>query len=167
MVSSRHWQVLKDKAATIVDRQGFEHVEETALDPLFWARVREILSFTKPIYHMIRFADTDKPVIGEVYEQMDSMLGQIKDVVKDNDPNLYAMIHDCVCARWNKLNVPLHALAYILVPKYYSPSWLDQPAPGGGVKIKPHIDLEVQEGYMKALDKLVPTGRSVLDCALN
>ena len=105
---------------------------------------------------MIRFADIDKPVIGEVYEQMDSMLGQINDIVKDNDPNLYAMIHDCVCTRWNKLNVPLHALAYILMPKYYSPSWLGQPAPGGGVRIKPHTDLEVQEGYMKALDKLVP-----------
>ena len=65
------------------------------------------------------------------------------------------MIHDCVCARWNKLNVPLHALAYILMPKYYSPSWLGQPAPGGGVRIKPHTYLEVQEGYMKALDKLV------------
>ena len=72
-------------------------MEETALDPLFWARMREIVSFTKPIYNMICFADTDKPVIGEVYEQMDSMLGQIKDIVKDNDPNLYAMIHDCVC----------------------------------------------------------------------
>ena len=95
---------------------------------------------------MIRFSDTDKPVIGEVYEQMDSMLGQIKDVVKDNDPNLYAMIHNYVCARWNKLNVPLHALAYILMPKYYYPSWLGQTAPGGGVKIKPHTDPEVQEG---------------------
>ena len=51
--------------------------------------MREIFNFTKPIYSMIRFADTDKPVIGEVYEQMDSMLGQIKDVVKESDPNLY------------------------------------------------------------------------------
>ena len=66
------------------------------------------------------------------------------------------MIHNCVCTWWNKINVPLHALAYILMPKYYSPSWLGQPAPGGGVRIKPHTDLEVQEGYMKALDKLVP-----------
>ena len=86
---------------------------------------------------------------------MDSMLGQIEYVVKENDSNLYSMIHNCVCALWNKLNVPLHALAYIFMPKYYSPSWLGQPAPGGGVRIKPHTNLEVSKGYREALDKLV------------
>ena len=56
----------------------------------------------------------------------------------------------CVCAWWND------ALTYILMPKYYSPSWLGQLAPGAGVRIKPQTDPEVQEGYMKVLDKLVP-----------
>jgi hypothetical protein len=60
-----------------------------------------------------------------------------------------------VVKRWDNLNVPLHALAYVLTPKYYSSSWLAQPTPGGGERRKPHIDLEVQNGYMLALDKLV------------
>eukprot|EP00253_Pinus_taeda_P030171 PITA_30171 len=72
-------------------------LKEAALDGIFWASVRQVLDFTKPIYHMIRFADTNKPVIGEVYEQMDTMLGQIKDIVHNNDPDLYKLIHDCVC----------------------------------------------------------------------
>ena len=59
-------------------------VEEAALDGQFWTSVRQVLDFTKPIYHMIRFADTDKPMIGEVYEQMDTMLGEIKDIVHKN-----------------------------------------------------------------------------------
>ena len=58
--------------------------------------------------------------------------------------------------RWDKLNVPLHVLAYVFTPKYYSPSWLAKPTPGGGVKRKPHTDSEVQVGYMQAIDKLVP-----------
>ena len=58
-------------------------------------------------------------------------------------------------SRWDKLNVPLHALAYVLTPKYYSPSWLNKPAPGGGVRKKPHTDPEVHGGYMAAIDKLV------------
>jgi hypothetical protein len=131
-------------------------VEDTVLDGHFWQQVRYILQFTKPIYIMIRFADTDRPVIGEVYEQMDSMLGQIKDIVEPKDAILYDHIHKLVVKRWDNLNVPLHALAYVLTPKYYSSSWLAQPAPGGGERRKPHTDPEVQNGYMVALDKLVP-----------
>jgi hypothetical protein len=51
--------------------------------------------------------------------------------------------------------LPLHALAHLFTPKYYSPSWLAQPTPRGGVRRKPHMDPEVQNGYMLALDKLV------------
>ena len=131
-------------------------MEEAALDGQFWTSVRQVLDFTKPIYHMIWFADTDKPVIGEVYEQMDNMLGQIKDIVHNKDPDLYKMIHDFVCVRWNKLNLPLYCLAYILTPKYYSTSWLGQPAPGGGIRTKPHLDPEVTSGYLQALEKLIP-----------
>ena len=105
---------------------------------------------------MIWFADTDRTVIGEVYEQMDNMLGQIKDIVEPKDAILYDHIHKLVVKRWDNLNVPLHALAYVLTPKYYSSSWLAQPAPGGGERRKPHTDPEVQNGYMLALDKLVP-----------
>ena len=52
-----------------------------------------MLQVTKPIYNMIRFADIDQPVIGEVYEQMNSMLGQIKDIVELKNAILYDHIH--------------------------------------------------------------------------
>jgi hypothetical protein len=103
---------------------------------------------------MSRFVDFDRPVIGEVYEQMDNMLGQIKDIVEPRDQNLYDFISIEVEKRWEKLNIPLHALAYVLTPKYYHMSWISIPAPGGGVKRKPHQDLEVQTGYMQALEKM-------------
>jgi hypothetical protein len=34
----------------------------------------------------------NSPIIGEVYEQMDSMLGKIKDIVDPRDVNLYNQI---------------------------------------------------------------------------
>ena len=105
---------------------------------------------------MIKFADSDRPVIGEVYEQMDSMLGQIKDIVEPRDITLYNYIRAEVENRWEMLNVPLHALAYVLTPKYYHPSWLSTPAPGGGSRRKPHQDQEVHQKYMAALSKLIP-----------
>jgi hypothetical protein len=68
---------------------------------------------------MIRFADSDRPIIREVYEQMDNMLGQIKDIVEPRDQILYDFISIEVEKQWEKLNIPLHALAYVLTPKYY------------------------------------------------
>ena len=46
-------------------------------------------------------------------------------------------------------------MSLLLTPKYCSPSWLAQLAPGSGVRRKPHIDPEVQDGYILALDKVV------------
>ena len=105
---------------------------------------------------MIWFADLDWPVIGELYEQMDNMLGQIKDIVQPRDVTLYDIICIEVEKRWEKLNIPLHALAYVLTPKYYHISWLVSPILVGGVKRKPQQDPEIQVGYMQTLDKVVP-----------
>ena len=150
MVMSDEW----DEIST--DRDGMDAAKDTVLDSHFWAQVKFVLQFTKPIYNMIRFADSDRPVIGEVYEKMDNMLGQIKDIVELRDHNLYDFISIEVEKRWEKLNIPLHALAYVLTPKYYHTSWLSTPAPGGGAKRKPHQDPEVQSGYMQALEKMYP-----------
>jgi hypothetical protein len=145
-----------DRATSVSERSDFQEVEDIVLDGHFWQQVRNILQFTKPIYIMIWFAYIDRLVIGEVYDQMDSMLGQIKDIVQLKDAILYDHIHKLVVKRWDTLNVPLHALVYVLTPKYYSSSWLSQSAPEGGERRKPHTDPEVQNGYMLALDKLVP-----------
>ena len=138
------------------DTDGANVVKDTVLDSYFWSQVKYVLQFTKPIYYMIKFADSDRPVIGEVYEQMDSMLGQIKDIVEPRDTTLYNYIRVEVQNRWEMLNIPLHALAYVLTPKYYHPSWLSTPAPGGGSRRKPHQDREVHEKYMAALSRLIP-----------
>ena len=81
--------------------------------------------------------------------------GHIKDILEQKDPILYDHIHTHVVKRLEHLNVPLHALAYVLTPKYYSQSWLAKPTHEDGVRRKPNTDLEVQVGYMAAIDKLV------------
>ena len=99
MVSSESWQVLKDRATSTSDKDDFQEAKDTILDGQFWASVKFVLQFTKTIYHMIRFEDTNKSVIGEVYEHMDSMLGKIKDIVELKDPILYDHIHTHVVKR--------------------------------------------------------------------
>jgi hypothetical protein len=68
--------------------------------------------------------------LGEVYEHMDSMLGLIKHIVEPRDVNMYNLIRVEVENRWEMLNIPLHALAYVLTPNYYHVSWLSTPTPG-------------------------------------
>jgi hypothetical protein len=92
-----------------------------------------------------------------MYGQMDTMLGWIKDIVQRRDVNLYNHICREVERWWEKPNISLHALAYVLTPKYYHISWLAALAHGGEVKRKRHQDPKVQVGYMQALDKLLPT----------
>lgn len=57
------------------DIDGANAVKDTDLDSYFWSHVKYVLQFTKPIYYMIKFGDSDRPVIGEVYEQMDEHVG--------------------------------------------------------------------------------------------
>jgi hypothetical protein len=72
---------------------------------------------------MIRTFDIDMPCLGEVYENIDSMLERISEIIKSNDDDplelFYHEVKDIVTKRWNKMTTPLHLLAYALHPKYY------------------------------------------------
>lgn len=73
---------------------------------------------------VIRYADTDSPSLGEIYETFDSMLGKMKKAISDKDPNsgLYEQkIRPIVTRRWNTMNTPLHMAAFALNPKWYVP----------------------------------------------
>ncbi|KAG5517471.1 hypothetical protein RHGRI_038021 [Rhododendron griersonianum] len=132
----KQWGYLK---RTTSAPEQHDIVQQTVLDEDFWRKSERVLKITKPIYKMLRFSDTEQPIIGEVYEQMDTMLGSIKDILS-NDPVVCDLIHELVVARRDKMNIPLHCLAYVLVPKYYTNSWLSNPVPGGVRRRKPHVD---------------------------
>ena len=44
------------------------HVKELVLDDIWWDKVNYILSFTSPIYDMLRDCDTDTPCLHLVYD---------------------------------------------------------------------------------------------------
>ncbi|KAL7236186.1 hypothetical protein ACSBR1_019449 [Camellia fascicularis] len=125
MALSKQWENLRKNTSS---PHQHDIVHQTIMDDDFWRKAKTVLTITKHIYKMLRFSDSDKAVIGEVYELKDTMLGNIKDTLS-NDPVVYDLIHQFVVERWNKMNIPLHCLAYILVPKYYTNSWLSKPAP--------------------------------------
>ena len=62
MMMSDEWDALS------IDRDGMDATKDTVLDSYFWSQVKYVLQFTKPIYNMIQFSDSDRLVIREVYE---------------------------------------------------------------------------------------------------
>ena len=81
----------------------------------------------------------------QVYERMDSMLGEIKDVItKQDNPHKqdFPMVNNIILNRWEKMNVPLHCRAFAPCPKFYDQDYLATPAPGGIPRNAPNKDIE-------------------------
>ena len=149
LVLSVEWDKLKKGGV----RENMEHdgVRQIVLDDDFWKQLKTILAFTKPIWQMIRFCDSDKAILGEVYQRMEDMLGYIQIALKHN-VEMYQVIQKLVTGRWEKMNQPLHALAYVLTPYYYSESWLTSFSPTGGKMKKTRDYQHSQTTYFEVVD---------------
>ncbi len=141
MVLNDEWEELKKGSS----RSNLEHdqVKKVVLDDEFWGQVKFILSVTKPIWLMIHFCDFDKAVVGEVYQRMEDMIGSIEEVLQNNR-DLYKTVENLILERWRKMNLPLHTLAYVLTPFYYSQTWLRKVGLCERKRIKPHANSFVQ-----------------------
>ena len=120
----------------------------------FWEEVHNLLIITKPIYKLISLCDKDGAIMGEIYEWMDNMLGEIKDVMRVHK---YGDAHsdiEAIVLRWEKMNVPMHCLGFALSPRFYDTTYVNTPAPGGGIRKRPNEDKEVVGGVIKAFEKI-------------
>ena len=130
-----------------------QKIKSIILDDVWWDKVLHLLQFTEPILTIIRTFDTDMPCLGEVYENIDSMLERIREIIRasESDPFevFYNEIKDIVTKRWNKMTTPLHLLAYALHPKSYHCKILSLLG-----RIAPNKDSEVVQGYKTTLRKI-------------
>ena len=129
-------------------------VKRLILDDRFWADVKFVVEFVEPICDMLRYADTDGPCLGEIYENMDSMCERIRSIVEVKDPNLWVQLETMIHGRWNKLNNPLHMAAYAVNPKWYDPSTGRRP---------PSQDREVVKGFMATVKKMYGSTKEASD----
>nr|GEY51166.1 hAT dimerization domain, ribonuclease H-like domain protein [Tanacetum cinerariifolium] len=134
-------------------------VKEKIVNDEWWDKVSYILSFTIPIYEMIRACDTNKPCLHLVYEMWDSMIEKVKIEIykKEKRPMsqlslFYDVVHGILVARWAKNNTPLHCLAHSLNPRYYSDAWLLDDS----TRSAPYRDAEISQERMKCFRRLFP-----------
>ncbi|KAJ9538755.1 hypothetical protein OSB04_031488 [Centaurea solstitialis] len=165
----RLWDCRDSLATTIVlnswrewVKNGDENTRQTGIlvvDTIkseeFWDDVESILAFTKPIYLMIKFCDGEGSKMGEIYEKMDNMLGEIKDVmVNHRYAEYYSRVENIILARWEKMTIPLHCLGFALSPRFYDKNYLEEMAPGGVRRKAPNFDKEVMSGVMRSFKRI-------------
>ncbi|KAL2901118.1 RNA-binding protein MRN1 [Bienertia sinuspersici] len=121
-------QCRESLATTVVMRAWKDWVNSANED--FWDEVDNILAITKLIYLMIKFTDGEGPKMGEVYEKMDCMIGEIGDIMKDNKhKDDSEKMSEILLSRWEKMNIPMHCLGFALNPFFYDSNYLQTPAP--------------------------------------
>ncbi|GKB33552.1 hAT dimerization domain, ribonuclease H-like domain protein [Tanacetum coccineum] len=154
MVISEEWSSYRED-----DTMKANFVKEKIVNDEWWDKVSYILSFTRPIYDMIRACDTDKPCLHLVYEMWDSMIEKVKFEIykKEKRPTsqrslFYDVVKYILVARWTKNNTPLHCLAHSLNPRYYSDAWLLEDS----TRSAPHRDAEISQERMKCFRRLFP-----------
>ncbi|KAF5180325.1 hAT transposon superfamily [Thalictrum thalictroides] len=135
-------------------------VKEKILNDLWWDKIDYILAFTKPIYEMLRKADTDEPCLHLVYDWWDSMIENVKVIIyrhegklEDEDSPFYSIVYNILVDCWAKSNTPLHCLAHSLNPRYYSDEWLR----GSPNRLPPHKDKEISDERQKCFEKYFPS----------
>ncbi|GJX72443.1 hAT dimerization domain, ribonuclease H-like domain protein [Tanacetum coccineum] len=155
MVISEEWSSYRDD-----DTVKANFVKEKIVnDDMGRDKVSYILSFTGPIYEMIRACDTDKPCLHLVYEMWDSMIEKVKiEIYKKEKRSIsqkslfYDVVHGILVARWAKNNTPLHCLAHSLNPRYYSDAWLLEDS----TRSAPHRDAEISQERINCFRRLFP-----------
>ncbi|XP_076951533.1 uncharacterized protein LOC143624925 [Bidens hawaiensis] len=148
-------EIEKAKQGDEQARNAAQAVVDTIRDDGFWNDVENILKITKPIYLRVKFCDGEGPKMGEIYEKMDSMLGEIKDVMMRSIYELYfPQVEQIVLKRWEKMSIPLHCLGFALSPRFYDKRFLETLAPGGEERSALNNDKEVVHGVMAAFSRI-------------
>ncbi|KAK9048331.1 hypothetical protein SSX86_032706 [Deinandra increscens subsp. villosa] len=149
--SWREWAKEGDEKA----RETAQEVVNTIRDDVFWTKVEEILKITKPIYLMVKFCDGEGPKMGEIYEKMDNMLGEIKEVMAESIYACYfSKVEEILLKRWEKMTIPLHCLGFALNPRFYDARFLETLAPGGIKRKAPNLDKEVVQGVLEGFNRI-------------
>ena len=84
MVISEFWSFWRK-----ADQASSKKVKDTVLDDAWWERVDLTIKIMDPIISLLRFADIDKPILGEVYERWDSMIESVRTIILQNESPEY------------------------------------------------------------------------------
>ncbi|KAL3830829.1 hypothetical protein ACJIZ3_019631 [Penstemon smallii] len=119
LVISDQWSCYRED-----DTNKAKFVKDKLLDDTWWGDVDYILTFTEPMYSMLRFCDTDQHCLHLVYEMWDSMIRDVKKIIyahemksEGQESSFWNVVRIILEERWSKSSTPLHCLAHSLNPR--------------------------------------------------
>lgn len=155
LVNSEEWDSYHED-----DVGKAQHINEIILNDIFWVKIDRILSFTNPIYDMLREADTDIPTLHLIYDMWDTMVEKVKTSIyrldmKDfsEDSSFHLVVYKILVDKWNKSNTLIHYLAHSLNPRYYSREWLGDEA---SRRVPPYRVMEISNERNNFLIRFFP-----------
>ena len=85
-------------------------MKDTVWDDVWWERVDLTIKIMESLISLLRFANTDQPILADVYEGWDSMIESMRTIVMENEcpeyetsaKNLWSTIQDIRISRWDK-----------------------------------------------------------------
>ncbi|KAK8510344.1 hypothetical protein V6N12_011715 [Hibiscus sabdariffa] len=91
--------------------------------------------------------------MGEIYNRMDNMLGEIKDITSKYKHEFPSM-EKSVVTRWDKMTTHLHCLGVVLTSRFYDHIYLGILVSGGFTRRAPNLDKEMVMGCMENFGKI-------------
>ncbi|XP_057425688.1 uncharacterized protein LOC130719057 [Lotus japonicus] len=161
MVIDEQWISYRDD-----DKHRAIFVKDTISNDSWWEKVDYVLSFTSPIYDMLRACDTNQPTLHLVYEKWDSMIEQVKLTIFQHEnkelnqhSSFYDVVYSILIDIWTKSNTPLHCLAHSLNPRYYCEQWLE----GAPNRVTLDMDNDICMERNKCLRSYFPIAKERLE----
>ena len=79
------------------------------MDDVWWERVDLTIKIMEPLISLLRYANTNQPILVDVYERWDSIIESINTIVMENEcreyetlvKNLWSTIQDILIPRWD------------------------------------------------------------------
>jgi hypothetical protein len=143
------------------DSERGSMVRRVLIDEHWWSKVEFLLKFTSLAFELLRYVDTDKPFLGEIYDGMDTMVEKTVEIITQEAPTRFFVkvdfvehVRSTIVTSLNGFNTPLHTLTHALNPKFYDEEFI---VLSNGKRKAPHKDKEVATGVKKVLQRLFPS----------
>ncbi|KAB2606075.1 hypothetical protein D8674_005792 [Pyrus ussuriensis x Pyrus communis] len=115
MVTSDEWEQCKHSKST----KG-KVAYAIMVNAQFWNGVSLCLRAFEPLFKVLRLVDGDKkPSMGFLYEELQKVRNEIKEALKNNEPNYRPIIQIIDEKAHDRLDGPLHLAADFLNPFYF------------------------------------------------